>query len=166
MHVSNDHQSDNIIFLDVVEGVDKKGHIYGLGPEAGKYKPSTSIPFDNISPSEYEHMMTVISKMSVENMTLKEQLKTHEELIRSSKVESRLLRERSHEDSCLLREQFQKFRSLFHKAIQIYLHIDLILQETQNPCSAFIGPLIKRGDEKEARLWESWTLMTLSWIMS
>ncbi|RHN72697.1 hypothetical protein MtrunA17_Chr2g0290591 [Medicago truncatula] len=128
MHVSNDHQSDNIIFLDVVEGVDKKGHIYGLGPEAGKYKPSTSIPFDNISPSEYEHMMTVISKMSVENMTLKEQLKTHEELIRSSKVESRLLRERSHEDSCLLREQFQKFRSLFHKAIQIYLHIDLILQ--------------------------------------
>ncbi|XP_039683086.1 uncharacterized protein [Medicago truncatula] len=29
--VSNDHQSDNFIFLDVVGGVDKKGRIYGLG---------------------------------------------------------------------------------------------------------------------------------------
>ena len=29
------HESDNII-------VNKKGRIYGLGPEAGKYKPSRS----------------------------------------------------------------------------------------------------------------------------
>src|SRR4051812_41909713 len=36
------HQSDNLIFLDVVGGVDKKGRIYGLGPEAAKYKPSKS----------------------------------------------------------------------------------------------------------------------------
>jgi len=128
MHVSNDHQSNNIIFLDVVGGVDKKGHIYGFGPEAGKYKPSSSRSFDGISPSEYEHMRTVISKMSAENMTLKEQLKTHEELICASKGESSLLREQSQEDSHLLREQFQKLRSFFHKAIHIYLHIDLILQ--------------------------------------
>ena len=40
--------------------------------------------------------------MSVENMELKEQLKTYEELIRSS-----------HEESCLLREQFQKFMKSF-----------------------------------------------------
>ncbi|WJX95097.1 hypothetical protein P8452_76456 [Trifolium repens] len=36
------HQADDIIFLDVVGGVDKKGPIYGLGPEAEKYKPSRS----------------------------------------------------------------------------------------------------------------------------
>jgi hypothetical protein len=76
MHVSNDHQSDNIIFLNVVGGVDKKGHIYGLGLEAGKYKPSSSRSFDIISPSEYEYMGTVIFKMSTENMAFMEQLKT------------------------------------------------------------------------------------------
>jgi len=28
------HESDNIIFLDVVGGVNKKGRIYGLGPKS------------------------------------------------------------------------------------------------------------------------------------
>ncbi|XP_058781747.1 uncharacterized protein LOC131655966, partial [Vicia villosa] len=87
------HQSDNIIFLDVVGGVDKKGRIYGLGPEAAKYKPSRSSTFDSISSSEYEQMRTVISDLSTENNTLKEKLKTHEDLIRASQEDSRLLRE-------------------------------------------------------------------------
>jgi len=65
--VSTDHQSDNFIFWDVVGGVDKKGHIYGLGAEAGKYKPSSSISSDDISPFEYERMRAAISKMSAEN---------------------------------------------------------------------------------------------------
>jgi hypothetical protein len=43
---------------------------------------------DGISPYEYEHMRTVIYKMSIENMALKEQLKTHEELILASQEES------------------------------------------------------------------------------
>ncbi|CAK8531106.1 unnamed protein product [Lathyrus sativus] len=47
------HQSDNNIFLDVVGGVDKKGRIYGLGPEAAKYKSFRSSTFDGISSSEY-----------------------------------------------------------------------------------------------------------------
>ncbi|XP_058744612.1 uncharacterized protein LOC131634279 [Vicia villosa] len=87
------HQSDNIIFLDVVGGVDKKGRIYGLGPEAAKYKSSGSSISDGISLTEYEHMKTVISDLSVENNTLKEKLKTHEDLIRASQEDSRLLRE-------------------------------------------------------------------------
>jgi len=62
------HESHNII-LDVVEGVDKKGHKYGLGAEAGKHKPSvSSTSFDGISPSQYEHMRASISKLSAENM--------------------------------------------------------------------------------------------------
>ncbi|XP_058767311.1 uncharacterized protein LOC131640986 [Vicia villosa] len=87
------HQSDNLIFLDVVGGVDKKGRIYGLGPEAAKYKPSKSFTSDCISSSEYEQMRTVISDLSVENKTLKDKLKTREDLIRASQEDSRLLRE-------------------------------------------------------------------------
>ena len=91
--MSNDHQSDNFIFLDVVGGVDKKGRIYGLGSEAGKYKPS--------------------SCRSSDGKELKERLKTNEELICASQEESRLAREQSQEDSRLLREQFQKFMESF-----------------------------------------------------
>jgi len=103
----------NFIFLDIVGGVDKKGRIYGLGATAGKYKPSSSRSFDGISPSEYEHMRTAISKMLAENMELMERSKTNEELIRASHEESRLAREQSQEDSRLLREQFQKFMESF-----------------------------------------------------
>ncbi|CAK8534903.1 unnamed protein product [Lathyrus sativus] len=87
------HQSDNNIFLDVVGGVDKKGRIYGLGPEAAKYKSYRSSTFDGISSSEYEQMRTVIFDLSAENNTLKEKLKTHEDLIHASQEDSRLLRE-------------------------------------------------------------------------
>ena len=111
------HESDNI--LDVVEGVDKEGNKYGLGPEAGKHKPSvSSTSFDGISPStsEYEHMRAAISKLSAENMTLREQLKTHEELIRASqeelKTHGELIRA-SQEESRLLRKQFQQFLESF-----------------------------------------------------
>jgi len=38
-----------------------------LGAEAGKYKPSSSISSDDISPFEYERMRAAISKMSAEN---------------------------------------------------------------------------------------------------
>ena len=80
------HESDNIIFLDVVGGVNKKGRIYGLGPEAGKYKPSRSSRSDGISQSEFE-------QMRAENASLKDKLKAHEELIRASQEDSRFLRE-------------------------------------------------------------------------
>ncbi|KEH34277.1 hypothetical protein MTR_3g463980 [Medicago truncatula] len=90
--------SENFIFLDVVGVVNKKGRIYGLGVKAGKYEPSSSRSSDVISPSEYEHMRTAISKMSAENMELKERLKTNEELICASQEESRLVREQSQED--------------------------------------------------------------------
>ncbi|XP_045791816.1 uncharacterized protein LOC123886553 [Trifolium pratense] len=86
-------QADDIIFLDVVGGVDKKGRIYGLGPEAERYKRSRSSTYDGISSSEYQHMRTIISDLSAENMTLKEKLKTHEELIHQSQEDSHLLRE-------------------------------------------------------------------------
>jgi hypothetical protein len=46
---------------DTIGGVDKKGHIYGLEPEAGKYKPSSSRSTDDISPSEYKHMRIAIT---------------------------------------------------------------------------------------------------------
>ena len=110
------HQSDNNIFLDVVGGVDKKGRVFGLGPEAGKYKPFVSSTSDGISLSEYEHMRAVISNLSAENMTLKDQLKTHEDLIRASQEESISTREESRlarEESRLLREQFQQFMERF-----------------------------------------------------
>lgn len=88
------HQSDNSIFLDVVGGVDKKGRIFGLGPEAGKYKPSASTTsYDGVSPSEYQQMRTLVTNLSDENKSLKEQLQSHEELIRASQEESRLVRE-------------------------------------------------------------------------
>jgi hypothetical protein len=79
--------------LDVVGGVDEKGRIYGLGPEAEKNKPSRSSTYDGISSSEYQHMRTIISDLSAENTTLNEKLKTHEELIHQSQEDSRLLRE-------------------------------------------------------------------------
>ena len=87
--MSNDHQSDNFIFLDVVGGVGKKGRIYGLG-DRGRKISSSSRSSDGISPYEYEHMRTAISKMSAENMERKERLKTNEQLIRASQEESRL----------------------------------------------------------------------------
>ncbi|KAK2441843.1 hypothetical protein QL285_013089 [Trifolium repens] len=110
------HQSDNNIFLDVVGGVDKKGRVFGLGPEAGKYKPFVSSTSNGISQSEYEHMRAVISNLSAENMTLKDKLKTHEDLIRASQEESISTREESRlarEESRLLREQFQQFMKTF-----------------------------------------------------
>ncbi|TKY65014.1 hypothetical protein E2542_SST07867 [Spatholobus suberectus] len=71
--------------------MDKKGHIYGLGPEAGKYKSISITSLDGVSPSEYEEMRNTISNLSAENKTLKERLQTHEDLIRSSQEESRLI---------------------------------------------------------------------------
>jgi len=58
------HQSDKIIFLDVFEGVNKKGHVYGLGSKHWKYKSSRSSTSNVISQSKYE-------QMSVENASLK-----------------------------------------------------------------------------------------------
>jgi len=84
-----------------------------LGFGAGKYKSSSSISFNKISLSEYEYMRAVISIMSAENMTLKKQLKTREELIRASYKESRVLQEQLHEDSRSLQKQFQRFMESF-----------------------------------------------------
>ncbi|KAL2326330.1 hypothetical protein Fmac_025388 [Flemingia macrophylla] len=86
-------QSENNIFYDVVGGVNKKGRIFGLGSEAGKYKPSSSRSSNGISNSEYEQMRNLVSNLSQENKTLKEQLQTHSELIRASQEESRMVRE-------------------------------------------------------------------------
>jgi hypothetical protein len=80
------HESDNIIFLDVVGGVNKKGRIYGLGPEAGKYKPFRSSISDGILHSEFE-------QMRAENTSLKEKLKAHEKLIRASREQMTKLME-------------------------------------------------------------------------
>jgi hypothetical protein len=64
---------------------------------------------NDISLSKYDHMRAVISNLSAENMTLKEKLKTHEDLIRASQTKSILTREESHlalEKSRLLQEPF------------------------------------------------------------
>ncbi|TKY63655.1 hypothetical protein E2542_SST13533 [Spatholobus suberectus] len=77
-----------------VLGMNSKGRIFGLGSEAGKYKPSSSsISFDGISLSEYEQMRSLVSKVTEENKNLKEQLQTHLKMIRASQEESRLFRE-------------------------------------------------------------------------
>ncbi|KAL2347974.1 hypothetical protein Fmac_001974 [Flemingia macrophylla] len=81
-------QFQNNIFYDVVGGVNKKGRIFGLDSEAGKYKPSSSRLFDGISNYEYEKMRNLVSNLSQENKTLKEQLQSHLELIRASQEES------------------------------------------------------------------------------
>ncbi|KAJ1415111.1 hypothetical protein SESBI_18299, partial [Sesbania bispinosa] len=95
-------QSDNNIFLDVVGGVNKKGRVYGLGPEAGKYKSSTSASSSySVSPSEYEQMKVLVSSLTAKNKSLQDRLQTHEERLRSkeelicsSQEESRLLRDK------------------------------------------------------------------------
>ncbi|XP_029128162.1 uncharacterized protein LOC109803761 [Cajanus cajan] len=91
-HAASSVQSENSIFYDVVGGVNDKGRIFGLGSEAGKYKPSSTF-LDGISNPEYEQMKNLVSNLSEENKTLKEQLKSHADLIRASQEESRLVRE-------------------------------------------------------------------------
>ncbi|RHN80506.1 hypothetical protein MtrunA17_Chr1g0189031 [Medicago truncatula] len=95
------HENDNNIFLDVVGGVNKKGHIYDLGSEAGKCKSYRSSRSDDILQSEFEQTRG-------ENASLKEQLKTCEELIRASQ-----------ENSLLLREQMIEFMEIVS---QVHLH--------------------------------------------
>ena len=56
------------------EGINKKGRIYGLGPETRKYNSSRSSRSGNILQSKFE-------QMSVENASLKEQLKAYKEFI-------------------------------------------------------------------------------------
>ncbi|KAL2318603.1 hypothetical protein Fmac_032479 [Flemingia macrophylla] len=90
---SSSVQSENSIFYDVVGGLNKKGRIFGLGSKAGKYKASSSGSYDGISNSEYEQMKNLVSNLSEENRTLKEQLQSHSEMIRASQEESRLVRE-------------------------------------------------------------------------
>jgi hypothetical protein len=61
-------------------------------------------------------MTDSIMSNSAENMTLKYQLRTHEDLIRASQEESISTREESRlarEESRLLREQFQQFMKTF-----------------------------------------------------
>jgi hypothetical protein len=79
-------ENDNIIFLNVVGGVNKKCRIYCPGPKAGKCKRYKSFKSDGILQSEFE-------QMRAENASLKEQLKAHEELIRALQEDSRLLKE-------------------------------------------------------------------------
>ncbi|KAL2326932.1 hypothetical protein Fmac_020359 [Flemingia macrophylla] len=86
-------QSENSTFYDVVGGVNKKRRIFGLGSEVGKYRPSSSRSSDGISNSEYEQMRNLVSNLSQENKTLKEQLQTHSELIRAPQEESQMVRE-------------------------------------------------------------------------
>ena len=102
-------QSDNSIFMDVVGGVNKKGRIYGLGSEAGKYKASTSRSFDGIFHSEYEQMKSLVSSLTVENKTLHERLETHEDRFRSNEELIRSSQEESH----ILREQLYNFMQNF-----------------------------------------------------
>ncbi|KAJ1412533.1 putative transposase, Ptta/En/Spm, plant [Sesbania bispinosa] len=98
---SSSHQSDNSIFLDVVGGVNKKGRVYGIGSEAGKYKSSTFASSSySVSAPEYEQMRVLVSTLTAENKSLQDRLQTHEErfhsneeLIRSSQEESRRLRD-------------------------------------------------------------------------
>ncbi|XP_029126066.1 uncharacterized protein LOC109792804 isoform X2 [Cajanus cajan] len=92
-HAASSVQYENSIFYDVVSGVNNKGRIFGLGSEAGKYEPSSSTFLDGISNLEYEQMKNLVSNLSEENKTLKEQLQSHADLIRASQEESRLVRE-------------------------------------------------------------------------
>jgi len=70
-------------------------------------------------------------------MEIKERLKTNEELIRASQEESRLAREQSHSDrknrDCSESSSRNSW-SLLHKAIHIYLFIDLIVRVRINIC--------------------------------
>ncbi|XP_020227319.1 uncharacterized protein LOC109808653 isoform X2 [Cajanus cajan] len=92
-HVASSVQSETSIFYDVVGGVNDKGRIFGLGSEAGKYKPSSSTFLEGISTPEYQQMKNLVSNLSEENKSLKEQLQSHADLIRASQEESRLVRE-------------------------------------------------------------------------
>ncbi|XP_020208217.1 uncharacterized protein LOC109793165 [Cajanus cajan] len=92
-HAASSVQSENSIFYDVVGGVNDKGRIFGLGSEAGKYKPSSSTFLEGISTPEYQQMKNLVSNLSEENKSLKEQLQSHADLIRASQEESRLVRE-------------------------------------------------------------------------
>jgi len=84
--------------LEVVRGVNKKGRVYGLGPEGKKYKPSTSTTsFDGVSQFEYEEMRTLIANLTAENKSLNDKFRATEEMVRSSQEESHLLLEQMYE---------------------------------------------------------------------
>ncbi|XP_020209038.1 uncharacterized protein LOC109793973 [Cajanus cajan] len=104
-HVASSVQSENSIFYDVVGGVNNKGRIFGLGSEAGKYKPSSSTFLYGFSTPEYEQMKNLVSNLSEENKTLKEQLQSHAYLILASQ-----------EESWLVREQLKQFMEMFSQS--------------------------------------------------
>ncbi|KAJ1442171.1 hypothetical protein SESBI_00986 [Sesbania bispinosa] len=94
-------KSDNTKWVSSKSEMIAKGRVYGLGPEAGKYKSSTiASSSGSVSPYEYDQMRALVSSLTAVNKSLQDQLQTHEErlcsneqLIRSSQEESRLLRD-------------------------------------------------------------------------
>lgn len=56
--------------------VNKKGRIYGLGAEAGKFKHSKATSSHGVSPSEYETMRNLVSTLTEENKKLKGKMET------------------------------------------------------------------------------------------
>ena len=57
-------QSDNNIYLDVVGGISKKKHIYGLGSEAACHASSSSTSNESCSQSEIEVMKNLVASLS------------------------------------------------------------------------------------------------------
>ncbi|XP_057451918.1 uncharacterized protein LOC130743707 [Lotus japonicus] len=72
-------KSNDDIYLEVVGGANKKGRIYGLGAEAGKFKRSKATSSHGVSPSGYETMINLVSTLTEENKKLKEKMKTYDE---------------------------------------------------------------------------------------
>ncbi|KAG5088185.1 hypothetical protein JHK86_000797 [Glycine max] len=87
-------KSNDNVFYDV-GGMDRKGRVFGLGSEIGKYKPSSSILFDGFSSHEYEKMKSQLSNLTKENKNMKEVFLA------------------SQEESCLFREQMTRFMESF-----------------------------------------------------
>ncbi|KAL2336993.1 hypothetical protein Fmac_011439 [Flemingia macrophylla] len=60
---SSSVQYENSIFYDVVGGVNKKGRIFGLGSEAGKYKASSSGSYDEMIRASQEESRLVLEQL-------------------------------------------------------------------------------------------------------
>ncbi|RZC28906.1 hypothetical protein D0Y65_000755 [Glycine soja] len=122
-------KSNDNVFYDV-GGMDRKGRVFGLGSEIGKYKPSSSILFDGFSSHVYEKMKSQLSNLTKENKNMKEEHEMELQLLNQNeetdkrkrsialKASSSIQEEEEEDEESEDEEDFSLFVKKFHKFVK------------------------------------------------
>ncbi|XP_061345137.1 uncharacterized protein LOC133290993 [Gastrolobium bilobum] len=103
-------QSDEVLLLQAVGGMNKKGRIYGLGAEAWNYKSTKiSASLSGVSTDEYDHMRDLVTSLSSQNEQLKQKYENTQQQMtvmkKKTDQEMAIMKEKTDREMAIMKEQ-------------------------------------------------------------